>query len=123
MARPSVIQTVRELGALAEPDRIARHLFLQGVSGRRETAAGCPVANYVRDVTGNDAVRVGARHIRFRVGRSPVSVPTPGPIARFVQAFDRGEYPALDSAVVGGPPAPPPTTPPTALDGALLAHR
>lgn len=73
------------------PDAVANSLRLRGFVGVRDDGCNCPVANYLR-AHGVDEVNVTRTDIADdrTVGVHPGywSMPTPGPIAEFIEAFD-----------------------------------
>jgi hypothetical protein len=79
------------------PDEIAAFLEGQGCVGDRGHTYRCPVATYVRRVTGRLAVihtavvRVGDSE----TGRTVEWTKTPNPVRDFVARFDGGQYPNL----------------------------
>lgn len=97
-----------QLGGSAEEvaDSLGRH----GVSGRQASDTQCPLARYLNAVLGTEhhvkGVDVGSRVVRIRVRwpwSPPIFVTLPSPVGRFVNDFDRGQFPDLVES-----PAPPP---------------
>lgn len=76
------------------PDRIAAHLEQAGIRGPRGACATCPIAEHIRQQTGL-AVVVGTWTWRLVDHRDSWSLPQP--IALFVNAYDGGAYPGLES--------------------------
>jgi len=90
-ARPLVEKLERLCADLGDsPDAIAAFLEGQGIKGFRMSAFQCPVAIYLSRATG---VRIGVASYIGENERNDI-VP-PGPVSKFVQAFDVGYYPQL----------------------------
>ena len=89
-----------QLGGSAE--EVADSLSQHGVSGRQASDTHCPLARYLNAVLGAEhrvkGVDVGSRVVRIRVRwpwSPPIFVTLPGPVGRFVNDFDRGQFPDL----------------------------
>lgn len=96
------------LGGLgATPGAIADALTARGITGRREVACGCPIANFLfeqlRGISMRQAV-VGDSDITIYLHTyDHITVATPGPVTDFIRLFDGGCFPSLVTpALVGG---------------------
>lgn len=75
------------------PETVASFLEGQGVKGRRYAPQRCPVAVYLQRVFPDVGyLEVGPLWIPL----GPARVNTPPPIRRFIDAFDDGQFPALE---------------------------
>jgi hypothetical protein len=77
---------------------LARALSEAGISGRRGSATDCPIARYIKQMTGLQRVCVGSGGVHFVLEESQsyvgvVEVPL---IERFVVDFDGGWFPFLE---------------------------
>lgn len=84
--------------------RVAQTLDWAGVEGRRKSPSHCPVANWL-SLYFPDAFDIRVTSIQVEVwddrdGFPAVryEVPTPEGVGAFVDSFDQGRYPGLDSA-------------------------
>lgn len=89
---------------------IADTMRTLGFKGQRNRCKVCPVANYLLAAfPGADDVNVGDEQCQvFRtvvdyvdVQHERIAVDTPSAVACFVEDFDNGYYPQLDSEVTG----------------------
>jgi hypothetical protein len=96
-------------GLGGDVDTVVEHLGRAGVRGSPTNAEHCAVAMYLQAVMTGDprvgSVSVGNTSVMVsppQVWRRSVAVSLPGPVRRFVEAFDERHYPQLelsDSAV------------------------
>ena len=82
------------------PDEVAKTLQDGGYRGQRHLCSVCPVAEYLRDVTGRE-VEVKRDTSALCTGVAPsgdmrwIEIDNPLPIAEFVEAFDNGMWDEL----------------------------
>ena len=82
------------------PDAVAKTLEERGYRGVRGLCSICPVAEYLRDVTGRE-VEVKDGSSALNTGRASsgdlrwIEVDNPAAVAEFVRAFDYGAYEGL----------------------------
>lgn len=83
---------------------LAQALLDAGIRGRRSSATECPVAQYIKQVTGLQRVCVGngGVHLVLAEARSYVRVCGVSLIERFVVDFDSGWFPFLEQHEIGG---------------------
>lgn len=102
-------KVLEPLRSAHDKEAVARILREAGAYGKVGCAQVCAVANYLRagvemqQVTAPVKVDVrttGGRdntvNVEFIVGSETYRYRLPRPVAEFVEAFDRGEYPDLD---------------------------
>lgn len=80
-------------GLGSTPDAVAAELLAAGITGVRQSAKRCPVANFLR-FHGVDFANVGISvrgHSRERLAE------TPDPVVDFMIRFDGGQYAYLDA--------------------------
>jgi hypothetical protein len=81
-----------QLGLLGDnPVKIAKKLKKKGIKGRRYTASKCPITNYLIDSFGGEFTSSGL----YIEGGEERLLKTPKPIAEFILAFDKFEFPEL----------------------------
>lgn len=68
---------------------VAASLKRRRIKGNH-SACGCPIAKYAKAMSATLTI------IEWWGPNLDVFVPTPRPIAAFIRAFDRGEYPELE---------------------------
>ena len=95
---------LEELGLT--PQEVAAALRARGVRGIRNTVRFLnPVVRYaharIPEARGIDVIQRDAMRIVFADGREEV-VSLPDPVRRFLDAFDRGEFPDLEMPDEGG---------------------
>jgi hypothetical protein len=92
-------------------DGVARTLHQVGITGRRDSLCGCPVANYLCDRTGLPGIEVTQAEVLVDLpdGTSG-TVFTPRPVAEFITRFDLGAFGYLDASMQPTPLADPGTT-------------
>lgn len=93
--------TLESLGA--DPDAVARTLNERGIRGRRSNGCNCPIAELLKREVLETAGQWGPHgywvttfHVDFPDGTQS---PVPDPVGDFVEMFDAGRYPHLDSEV------------------------
>ena len=74
------------------PDEIAAFLEAEDCCGKPKSSARCPVAKYLHKKTG---VEYSGDGCQFRKAIADDYYTLPARVVRFIQAFDRGEYPTL----------------------------
>lgn len=83
-----MLDELEKLGATS--GEVAAALFAKGCKGRRNKYYSCPVARYLKEETGEEAM-VGGGMAR----RGDKSCYLPPPVETFVFEFDEGKYPEL----------------------------
>lgn len=78
-----------------DADSIAAFLHVRGATGMPSSAAFCPLAEYLREVTGLQWVRVGWENIGWKVNDVVQRSSNPPQLRRFLVDFDYGLYPEL----------------------------
>ncbi len=97
--RRSVRHYIQEIGD--SPDAVAGRLNEEGVRGLPGEVSECALARYLQAVVGTEMSvrRVVVKEWSVRVFRTGSRLPSvtllPGPVARFIRAFDAGCYPEL----------------------------
>lgn len=97
--RRTVRGYVKSMGG--SPEAVARRLNDEGVRGLPGQVSECALARYLQAVVGTEmSVRkVVVKEWSVRVFRTGGRIPSvsllPGPVARFIRAFDAGCYPEL----------------------------
>lgn len=94
-AHEDITDALDKLAAHGTPRQIADYLFDEGHVGFRRVANACPVARYVRSVTGH-CVDVGSSAWCGTLATS-LDSPVPPDIGAFIVGFDHGAYPELDA--------------------------
>ena len=101
--RRSVRHYIQEIGD--SPDAVAGRLNEEGVRGLPGEVSECALARYLQAVVGTEMSvrRVVVKEWSVRVFRTGSRLPSvtllPGPVARFIRAFDAGCYPELIDGV------------------------
>jgi hypothetical protein len=87
-------QVTAQLAALGDTEQaVAATLSAGGYRGCPGRAGHCPICDYLTATVRNAwNVFVCQKHVAFGGGRF---VATPPPVAAFIHAFDRGQYPGL----------------------------
>lgn len=88
------------------PEQVADTLRREGITGLRETACDCPVANYLKKVLVEVTMPIVIEHREPVVTTAYVSVPAlhlldhrlPHAVALFIERFDQGHYNELSAA-------------------------
>lgn len=91
----ALADALRTLGTM-EPDAIAAMLAAEHVTGWRGCPDTCVLANYLSITTGEE-ISVGTLTAKHRY-REWDAVIMPTTVCDFIDAFDRGAYPALEAA-------------------------
>lgn len=100
--RKQVGELLTDLGRTG--DEVAMRLRNSGVCGTPKDVHGCAIALYLNAILGTEtgirSIRVDRACVHLSAGRwmMPMSIPLPGAVRTFIQAFDRQLYPEL----VGG---------------------
>lgn len=106
-ATQRVADALAKLGSLSHPGMIANVIAAAGVRGRRNWCGSCPLAVYLRQLSGaRDVIvsrtTVSVRAIDPRRALEPFPyvyrrvAQLPGVVAHFVLAIDAGGYPELE---------------------------
>jgi hypothetical protein len=104
--RAGVADALESLGTA--PDLIAARLFRAGYLGEPGECRDCPVAVYLHDVLDPHwPVSIGEATATVYVNGARLDVPLPGPVRRFIGAFDLGDYRFLHPPGYVDPDAPP----------------
>jgi hypothetical protein len=100
-----LLKAVDALGTT--PEAVATNLSAMGLQGRRDDAACCPIANYLRasvDEAVRDEVRIDDNDLYVRVdfadGGQADAIMAARAASGFVLRFDLGDFPDL---IEGGP--------------------
>lgn len=73
-------------------EKVAKTLHKKGYKGKRDKPRSCPVARYLEDTVKCPLQVMGARiDLHSHILRLPI------PVSEFVQRFDNGEYPELET--------------------------
>lgn len=82
-----------------DPETIAAALLAAGVTGRRGSSTGCPVARYLTAEVRLGCVVVGKGYTFLSLTGvdEQTHIPTPPAVHAFLVAFDDGAYPHLIS--------------------------
>jgi hypothetical protein len=67
-----------------------------GIQGRRNDKLLCPVASYLRAVTGFGNIRVGTLTTTVKTPNGSVTIQNPAAVVCFIVLFDRGGYKTRD---------------------------
>ena len=67
-----------------------------GIQGRRNDKLFCPVASYLRAVTGYGNIRVGTLTTTVKTPNGSVTIQNPAAVVCFILIFDRGGYQTRD---------------------------
>lgn len=84
------------LERIGDPDKIAERLVKLGINGTRESSCYCPIADYANRCIPHARVIITAT---WCIDNRPSGEKfcTPPAVRQFVQLFDLGHYPALET--------------------------